>query len=174
MEHVDGLGPNGCKEGALMIILGEHDSALDETVGFRFSDKSNFMWSGLSEAFGEEIGDSRIEREAFLKDHRIMMVDLYGSWEDDGSMNSCAIKNPKCIDMRSVCAANPNARVLCFSKAVFDKFCSEFPELSSRAVCMHTTSSAWIRQMPERKKVVVDELRKEIEIMRENLWDSLR
>lgn len=173
MEHVDVIGPNGCKEGALMIILGEHITALDEAVGIRFSNKSNFMWNGLSEAFGEEIGGSRIERETFLRNHRIMIVDLYGSWEDDGSVNSCAIRNPKCIDMKSMCAVNPNARVLCFSKAVLNKFCSEFPNLSSRAMYMHTTSSTWIRQKPERKKVVVDEMKNEIQIMRENLWDSL-
>ena len=98
-------------EDAEILILGSFPSVLSRKAGFYYAHPQNRFWKTLSAIFGESAGDTKEEKTAFLKKHKIALWDVVGSCEIEGSKDP-TIKRAEPNDIKIITSA---ARI----KAVF-------------------------------------------------------
>ncbi len=76
-----------------VLILGTMPSVISREKNFYYAHPQNRFWKTLSRIYQEEIGESSLEKEAFLKRHHIALFDCLKSCEIKKSSDA-SIKNP--------------------------------------------------------------------------------
>lgn len=109
MEVIHPLEPIYDKN-SKVLILGTMPSVTSRQVGFYYGHPKNRFWKTLSKVYKEEIGESKLEKIAFLKKHHIALFDVLKSCTLDASKDS-SIKNPVPNDLLPI-LKNTNIKVI--------------------------------------------------------------
>lgn len=132
------------KKPCRILVLGSFPSVKSREISFFYGNPQNRFWKVAAKAFGDPLPVSIDDKKAFLIKNGIALWDVVSECEIKGSMDS-DIKNYKVADIPSlVSEINPSKILLNGQKAaaIFNK---HFPELTSFAEVLPSTSPANVR-----------------------------
>ena len=139
--HFHEFGPV-CGEEARILILGSFPSVISRRAGFYYAHPQNRFWKVLSAVFGEDAGETKEEKTAFLIKHEIALWDAAESCDIVGSADA-AMRNVTPNDIPGLVAGKEIKAVFTNGKKaheLYSKYISGNLDLPE--ICLPSTSPA--------------------------------
>jgi hypoxanthine-DNA glycosylase len=145
-----------------VLILGTMPSPKSREAGFYYGHPRNRFWMVLSDILGEAFPQTRGERIALVRSHRIALWDVLAGCDICGADDS-SIKNPKANDLRIILAHSEVKTIFTTGTKAFQlyrKYC--FCQTGIEALPLPSTS-------PANCRVSYEELKKAYQVIRDYL-----
>ncbi len=125
-----------------VLILGSMPSVASAKRGFYYGHPRNVFWDVLAEVFCVTLPQTKEEKIAFLKKHRIALWDVLASCEIKGSADS-SIKKPVANDLMPILKATKTEAIFTTGQTasrLYKKLC--FPVTKMQNIALPSTSPA--------------------------------
>ena len=125
-----------------ILILGSLPSVASREAGFYYMNPHNRFWKMLSILFGEPFpAMTKDEKISALLSRGIALYDVARRCEIRSSSDA-SIKNVECADIHAILERSKIEKILLNGKTAYSLFIRFFPEFSSLALPMPSTSPA--------------------------------
>ena len=124
-----------------VLVLGSFPSVKSRETDFYYGNRQNRFWKVLSTVFSRPLPTTNEEKKALLSAVGVSLWDVVTECEIVGSMDK-DIKDPVIADLPDLLLRHPYKKILCNGATAYTLLVHAYPNLSSIAVKMPSTSPA--------------------------------